>query len=187
MRPTIKEASLTADFVQDDRNANKGTVRGKGMLDRSISDLGFGRPILADKHHKIIAGNKTAQAVAEAGMTNAIVIESDGTRPIVHVRTDLDLGDRKGKARVLAHADNWIQKMDYEIDEFVLAEDIESGAVPDWLGMNEAKNIASENNETVETLGLSFKLVITCNTEEEQQQLLTEMETRGIECKAMII
>ena len=42
----------------DQHNANKGTERGKELLDQSIKELGAGRSILVDKDGHVIAGNK---------------------------------------------------------------------------------------------------------------------------------
>lgn len=50
-----------SDLIPDDRNANKGTERGNGLLERSLQQYGAGRSILIDKNNRIIAGNKTVE------------------------------------------------------------------------------------------------------------------------------
>jgi hypothetical protein len=45
-------------LAPDKRNANRGTVRGRALLEDSLRRYGAGRSILADKHGNIIAGNK---------------------------------------------------------------------------------------------------------------------------------
>lgn len=121
--PKIYEADLERDFAYDDRNANKGTPRGRGMLERSISKLGAGRSLVADRNGKIVAGNKTREALAGAKMRRAIVVETDGTVPVVVKRTDWDLDDRKGPAREYAYADNRIAEVDLDWDHQLLQED----------------------------------------------------------------
>lgn len=49
------------DLIFDSHNANKGTSRGRGMLEKSLSKYGAGRSILLDKNNRIIAGNKTVE------------------------------------------------------------------------------------------------------------------------------
>ena len=46
------------ELVPDDRNANKGTQRGLGMLEKSLRQYGAGRSVLIDKNGKIIAGKQ---------------------------------------------------------------------------------------------------------------------------------
>lgn len=142
---TVNKADLANDFAEDPRNANKGTVRGKAMLDKSVSELGAGRSILVDKNNVVIAGNKTRAAMVEAGLRDAVVVETDGTQLVVVKRTDLDLSDRKGAARKLAYADNRIGEVDYELDVGVLLEDIEAGvALGDMFSDRELRTFAEE-------------------------------------------
>ena len=123
----VYEADLETDFSYDDRNANKGTPRGRGMIERSISKLGAGRSLVADKNGKIVAGNKTREALAGAKMRRAIVVETDGTTPVIVKRTDWDLDERNGPAREYAYADNRIAEMDLDWDLSVVADDVAAG------------------------------------------------------------
>ena len=110
-----------SEFTPDPKNANKGTERGRGMLEKSLQELGAGRSVLADKHGILIAGNKTLQTAVEAGFEDAIVVESDGTRLVIVKRTDLDLSTDE-KAKQLAIADNRVGQISLEWDADVLAE-----------------------------------------------------------------
>ena len=96
-------ARLTA-FEPDARNANAGTERGRAMVEDSLRRFGAGRSILVDKHGRIIAGNTTAEAAADIGLDDCIVVPTDGHRLVVVQRTDLDLNSPE--ARALAIADN---------------------------------------------------------------------------------
>lgn len=123
--PRVYGADIAA-LEEDPRNANAGTERGHAMLERSVSRYGAGRSILVDKHGRTIAGNKTREAFAAAGLRAAIVVETDGTRPVVVKRTDLDL-EEGGMARELAYADNRISEVDLAWDRSRLALDAEAG------------------------------------------------------------
>lgn len=93
------------DLKFDVHNANLGTQRGRGLIEKSLQKYGAGRSILIDKNNWIIAGNKTAEVAGEIGIENVRVIETDGKEIIAVKRNDLDLS-KKGTARELAIADN---------------------------------------------------------------------------------
>ena len=116
----MKNVKLS-EFTPDPKNANKGTERGRGLLEKSLQDLGAGRSILVDKHGTAIAGNKTLSVAIESGFEDAIVVESDGTRLVVVKRTDLDLGTDE-KAKLLAVGDNRASEIGLEWSPEVLAE-----------------------------------------------------------------
>lgn len=111
-------SSKAPKVTLDDRNANKGTERGLGMLEHSLRTYGAGRSVLADKNGRIIAGNKTVERAQELGLPLEI-IESDGKKLVVVRRTDLDLDSPEGRA--LAVADNRIAEVDLAWDPEVLA------------------------------------------------------------------
>jgi hypothetical protein len=110
-----------SELVPDERNANKGTARGRGMLEKSMQSYGAGRSILIDKHNRIIAGNKTAETAGAIGIDDVQVVESDGRRIIAVKRTDLDL-ETDVMAKELAIADNKVAQDDLEWDADILKE-----------------------------------------------------------------
>jgi hypothetical protein len=112
-------AQLTA-VQQDNRNANSGTERGRAMVEESLRRYGAGRSILADRHGRIIAGNTTHEAAVDIGLTEAIVVKTDGTRLVVVQRTDLDLDEPA--ARALAVADNRSAEVGLSWNPDVLAD-----------------------------------------------------------------
>jgi hypothetical protein len=109
------------ELIPDDKNANRGTERGLGMLEDSLRTYGAGRSILLDKNGKIIAGNKTIQSAADCGFTDVVVVPSDGRTIIAVQRTDLDM-DADPRARELAIADNRVGQVDLDWDPQVLAD-----------------------------------------------------------------
>ncbi len=119
--PTIKTVKQLSDTTPDTKNANKGTQRGRGMLEQSLRQHGAGRSILLDRNGKIIAGNKTADVAGDIGLDDLIVVQSDGTRLVAVQRTDLDL-DTDPSAKALAIADNRVGEISLDWDASVLAE-----------------------------------------------------------------
>lgn len=138
------------DLIFDDRNANKGTERGRELLEQSVTELGAGRSILSDKKGKIIAGNKTLAAARKAGMKVRIV-PTRRDELIVVQREDLDLDDGSGDARRLAYLDNRVAEIDLAWDAEVIAEDAAAGMDFDALGFldKELQALLLENNAQV--------------------------------------
>ena len=114
------------DLIQDDRNLNKGTERGQQLIEKSLRQFGAGRSILVDKNNRIIAGNKTHANAEAAGIDDAVIVETDGTKLVVVKRTDIDLDTKQG--REMALADNASVKVDLDWDTDALnsvSEDFE--------------------------------------------------------------
>jgi hypothetical protein len=112
------------DLAPDPRNANRGTERGRYMLEQSLRECGAGRSILADKEGRIIAGNKTLE-VAEALDIPVRVVETDGHELVVVQRSDLDLDSEQ--ARKLAYYDNRASEVGLDWDASQIAADLETG------------------------------------------------------------
>lgn len=126
MPKKIKKIKKIADLVPDFRNANKGTERGRGMVEHSLRQYGAGRSILADKDGNVIAGNKTLEAAADIGLPIR-VIETDGKELVVVQRKDLDLTQPGSTARQLAYADNRASEVSMSWDVDVLRQDLADG------------------------------------------------------------
>jgi hypothetical protein len=114
-----------SDLKQDQRNANKGTKRGREAVAKSLKQFGAGRSILLDRDGNIIAGNKTVESASSAGIDNVIVVQTDGSQLVAVQRTDLSLDSPK--ARELAIADNRTSEIGLEWDKNVLAEMVSAG------------------------------------------------------------
>ena len=135
-----------SDLIPDSKNANIGTQRGRGLLEKSLRELGAGRSILLDKNGRIIAGNKTTEIAADIGLEDVIIVETDGSKIVAVKRTDLDLDDVSGKARELAIADNRTGEIDLEWDTEALQDlfdnsDIE---IAGWWRYQELKDLGLE-------------------------------------------
>ena len=108
----------------DPKNANRGTVRGLGMVERSLQQYGAGRSILASADGVILAGNKTFDRAMELGIP-VQEIESDGKTLFVIKRTDLAYDDPRAKE--LAIADNRASETGLDWDAEVLQSFMDDG------------------------------------------------------------
>jgi hypothetical protein len=116
-----KKITSISDLIPDDRNANRGTERGTGAIEKSVRKYGVGRSILANADGKILAGNKTLQTVSDLGM-DILPVYTDGKKLVVVIRQDLDGNSPEAikKETELAIADNHCSHVGLEWDTEVL-------------------------------------------------------------------
>ena len=113
-----RPARSAGHLSTDPRNANRGTRRGRALLESSLREYGTGRAVLADRDGVLIAGNKTFEVAQRLGIPTR-VIETDGQELVVVRRRDLRLASDP-KARALAIADNRVGELDLDWDPAVL-------------------------------------------------------------------
>jgi DNA modification methylase len=119
VKPNVRIIPI-AQLVLDEKNANRGTKRGRQLLGDSLEKFGAARSVVVDRNNRVIAGNKTVEAARAAGMKSISVIETDGSSLVAVQRGDLDL-KRDKKARELAIADNRVGELDLDWNPEVLA------------------------------------------------------------------
>lgn len=134
VEPKVTRKKIT-DYLPDAANANRGTERGHRVLDDSITEVGLGRSVLADKNGILVAGNKTQQAAVENGFEDAIEIETDGKTLVVVKRTDYDLNDPDpaNPARKAAYYDNRAGQLGLDWSPEQLLADLNAGVKLDNL------------------------------------------------------
>ena len=86
-----------ADLIQDDNNFNRHTTEGMELLKKSVQAVGVIESITVSSDDKVISGNARQEKIREVLGDDAepIIIETDGTRPVVLKRTDIDSGTKK--------------------------------------------------------------------------------------------
>lgn len=111
-----------SDFRPQKVNANKGKPHGLAALDASIRRDGYSAPMVAAKDGEVFAGSKRLERVVDVfgPNVNPIVVHSDGTRPVIHVRDDIPTAEDP-RAKRLGVADNVIAVMDWNPDGELLA------------------------------------------------------------------
>ena len=106
------------DIIPDDHNFNKGTEKGREMIEKSFRELGAGRSILLDRNGNIIAGNKSQKAAIAAGIKKVRVVETTGDELVAVKRTDLDINSKEG--REMALLDNLTTQVNLNWDDVEL-------------------------------------------------------------------
>lgn len=180
------------DLRADPQNVRKHNARNLAAVSTSLSEVGFVRSIAAANDGTIIAGNLTAEALADLDMDDVIVIESDGRRPIVHVRTDIEPGS--DMARKAGFYDNRSSDLSDGYHPDMLAALISQVDIaPTLLTAEEAAQlIAAGGSDDDDDEGDNQKepdsqwmIVIDCANESEQTALLQRFIDEGLECRAL--
>lgn len=131
MTGKITETNIEA-LQQDDKNFNKGTKKGRKLIDKSIRKFGAGRSILLDKNNRIIAGNKTQELAREAGIKKVIVIDAKPDELVAVRRGDVDLDSEKGREMALADNATGAANLDWDDDALARAQEEIGLSVEDW-------------------------------------------------------
>ena len=114
-------------FRPQTKNVNRHTVRGIGLLEKSVQRDGWIDAMTATADGEVISGSaRIGLAEEKFEDVEPIVVESDGTRPVIVKRTDIpNAGDPR--ALRLAVAANQVTTVDWNPDpdvlEGVLADD----------------------------------------------------------------
>ncbi len=133
-----------SELIQDDRNLNLGTERGRELLERSLQEYGAGRSILIDRNGRIIAGNKTVLAAMKEGIEDVEVVESTGKELIAVKRTDVDINSKNGRG--LAMADNAVAAADLRWDYSLLSEMKDEGLEIERFGIEDVFGIEDDSD-----------------------------------------
>jgi len=119
----MAKSKKLSDFRQQAMNANKHTERGMKALEASMNEIGYTAPMIAAADGEIIAGSARHETAANVfgADVEPVVVESDGKRPIVVVRTDIKNAETR-EAKRIGLLDNRVQEMDLSFDPLVLAQ-----------------------------------------------------------------
>jgi hypothetical protein len=121
MRGQVSKKKLS-DFRPQAVNANKHNPRGLGMLDNSIAQDGWLGAITTAADGETFDGSARLEtAYTRFGDVEPIVIEADGSRPVIVKRIDIP-NAADPKAKRLAIAANRVAEVDLQWDADVLAE-----------------------------------------------------------------
>lgn len=118
------------DLKFDDKNFNKHTARGMGLIEKSLRENGAGRSILLDKDNNIIAGNGVVETAGQIGLEKVKIVETTGDEIVAVKRTDISLNSKKG--REMALADNATASVDLEWDKEALITEFNENELKGW-------------------------------------------------------
>ena len=119
-----------ADLLPDEKNARSHTPRGVGMITDALREVGTGRSGVIDEKGKVLAGNATLEALAEAGIRRVKVVESNGEEWVVVRRTGLTA---KQKKQLALYDNRTAELSSWELDVLTFLNDEDSDLLkPLW-------------------------------------------------------
>ena len=139
-----------SDLRFDDKNFNKHSEYGMGLLEKSLRENGAGRSILIDKNNNIIAGNGIIEAAGNIGLEDLQIVETDGSKIVAVKRTDITIDSKEG--REMALADNATAEADLVWDKDAISEASEEfGFDPgEWITDWDNKTTNEQDEQDVE-------------------------------------
>jgi len=114
------------------------------VINRSVKELGVGKPIVIDKDRRVIGGNKTLAAAIKQGYTSVAVIKTDGSVFLAHQRDDVSLDSKEG--RELAYVDNLSSELNLAWSK-AKWEKLDEWGVPSWEPKK--KEVKNKDGEVV--------------------------------------
>lgn len=133
-------------YKPQSRNANRHRQRGMSMLEESIRRDGYLSPLTVAADGEAIDGSARLEVAADVFGTEVepIIVRSDGTRPVIHVREDIpDAADPR--AVRLSVAANRVAESNLEWDAEVLASLEAEGALAGLFTAEEVAELGAFN------------------------------------------
>jgi hypothetical protein len=131
-------------FIPQQKNANKHTLHGTRLLEKSITEDGYIDAQTAAADGEIISGSARLELSAEKfADVEPIIVHSDGKRPVIVVRDDIPNANT-ARAKRLSVAANQIAKTDFNPDGELLKE---------WAGEDDAIRKMFADSEWTEITG----------------------------------
>jgi hypothetical protein len=142
-----KDKAKISDFRTQQKNSNRHTVRGVGMLQHAIANEGWISAITVCNDGESIDGSARLEAAYErfGEDVEPIIVRSKGDRPIIHIREDLpDASDPRAKK--LSIYANRIAEVDLDYDLEVLAELHEEVGLEEMFFADEIEALMGKEN-----------------------------------------
>jgi hypothetical protein len=125
------------------KNLNRGTDKGRELVQKSLDKFGMRDAIIIDKNGEIISGNHRKKAADKKGISKERIIKANSDEIIAIQYDDIDLSTKRGKE--LALALNQTAKINIDIDEIEAFEEIGED-VQEW-GVELIDENGEEENE----------------------------------------
>lgn len=192
--PELKAGHI-GDYKPDPRNARKHGKKNLDTIERSLQEVGVGRSIVATRDGTILAGNGVLEAAGQTGIEDAIVVHSDGTRLIIHVRDDLEEGDKR--ATLLGLYDNRASDLsEWDTDTLIeIQQEFQNDPQFDHIfgdkdfdeilfatGDRDGAEVSTESQLPV----MEYRCVVDCDSEDDLREFMEEMQAKGRIVKALI-
>jgi len=123
--PVIREGTI-AEFRPLEANPNQHTERGMHQLKQSVEEDGWVAPITVAADGESLDGAARTEVATDKSADSVVVVEHDGTKPVIMVRTDIPDASTPLARRIIYRA-NRIAELDLSWDGQQIAVDLEAG------------------------------------------------------------
>lgn len=187
-------------FIPQRKNANKHTLHGTRLLEKSITTDGFIDAQTAAADGEIISGSARLElfesrfADDEGKLPEPIIVESDGSRPVIIVRTDIPNADDP-RAKRLSVAANQIAHTDYNPDgDLLKAWGNEDKDIKAMFAESEWTEITGEEKPTGDAdppaginAGNQYGVIVICDDEPTQEEVYNTLLGMGYKVKVVVV
>jgi hypothetical protein len=125
-------------FRAQKKNANKHSDRGSAMLSASLTKDGFIGAITTAADGEVFDGSLRLETALPLLGQDPIIVRSDGTRPIIHIREDIATAEDERAIR-LSVAANRVAEVSLDWDSGVLEEWDNAVGLGDYWADDEPK------------------------------------------------
>jgi len=185
--PGLKPLLVPIDDVHPDP-ANPRVLKNLEALKGSLRRFGLRRPIIANERDgQIEAGHQTRQALVELGATHIPVIWADDDRIQA---TAFNIADNK-TAEVVADWDE--DALTRLLTDIAQAGDLDGMGFDDkeaarlLAGLEEPPEDAASEEDASEAPQEMYRIMIECDDEAHQAELLARFMEEGISCQSLIL
>lgn len=155
-KPKVRVGKISEFRPQVD-NANLHTLKGEKLLDESMREDGYLTPMTSAKDGELIDGSSRLEKSADIFTDEVLIVEHDGSRPIVMVRTDIETADTERAKRLAIRANrvgqenlNWNEEILAEyakINPELMTELWGQDAVKEWEDLYNPPKVGDEEDE----------------------------------------
>jgi hypothetical protein len=173
-----------SNLIPDDKNNNKHTAYGMDLLEKSVNKVGIIESITVSNDDKIISGNARHEIIGKNFTKEALVIETDGTQPIIIKRTDIESDTKQFyEASILANTTSK-KNIDFDmevIDSLAVEYDIDVVDLGvDIIDESEQKDLSEKINEL-------YRIEVICKDEEHQEKTYNKLIEQNYECRLLTL
>ena len=176
----------TTDVLKHDpQNFRLHTPRNKDLIRQSLEEIGGGRSILVDGENIVRAGNGVLEQAELLGM-KVRVVDAAPDELIAVRRPDL-VGDKARRAALYDNRPGQTSEWDYGMLSATLES--EKDLLDGIFNANELATLAHSETvalEQVERIASNHYIVVECESEEHQLELLERFVQEGLTCRAAI-
>jgi len=156
------------------------------MIGDALKAVGAARSIVIDERNEVLAGNGVVEAASAAGMSKVQVVDVDGDTIVAVRRRNLSPEQK----RQLAMYDNRTGELaEWNVGQ-LKADMMNAADLQPFFFDKELDALMGQKTPTGTAAavigGLEFRIVVDCEDEAQQADLLARLEAEGLTCRALI-